>query len=91
MPLRILLAAMALLLVPATASADSIVFVKDANVWVASPDGANQRPLTRDGTADQPYRSPRRPTTAPSRPRTATASGSSAAVEMSYASLIRRR
>ena len=58
MPLRILLAVVALLLVPATASADSIVFVKDANVWVASPDGSNLRQLTRDGTADQPYRSP---------------------------------
>jgi hypothetical protein len=59
MPLRILLTVVAMLLVPAaTASADSIVFVKDANVWVASPDGSNQRQLTRDGTADRPYRSP---------------------------------
>lgn len=59
MPLRILLAAVALLLIPAAAaSADSIVFVKDANIWVASPDGSNLRQLTRDGTADQPYRSP---------------------------------
>jgi hypothetical protein len=59
MLLRILLAAAALVLVPATAaSADSIVFVKDANVWVASPDGSGQRQLTRDGTADHPYRSP---------------------------------
>jgi hypothetical protein len=58
MLLRILLAAAALLLIPAAAQANSIVFVKDANVWVASPDGSNQRQLTRDGTADQPYRSP---------------------------------
>ena len=59
MPLRLLLAVVAILLIPAaTASADSIVFVKDANVWVASPDGSNQRQLTRDGTADHPYRSP---------------------------------
>jgi hypothetical protein len=59
MPLRILLAALAILLVPAAAaSADSIVYVKDANVWVASPDGSNARQLTRDGTADHPYRSP---------------------------------
>ena len=57
--LRILLVAAAILLIPAAAaSADSIVFVKDANVWVASPDGSNQRQLTRDGTADHPYRSP---------------------------------
>jgi hypothetical protein len=59
MPLRILLAALAILLVPAAAaSADSIVYVKNANVWVASPDGSNQRQLTRDGTVDHPYRSP---------------------------------
>jgi WD40 repeat protein len=58
MLLRFLLAAAALLLLPAAAHADSIVFVKDANVWVASPDGSNQRQLTRDGTADHPYRSP---------------------------------
>jgi WD40 repeat protein len=58
MLLRILLAAAALLLLPAAAHADSIVFVKDGNVWVASPDGSGQRALTRDGTADSPYRSP---------------------------------
>src|SRR5918999_6152686 len=59
MLLRILLTAAALVLIPAAAaSADSIVFVKDANVWVASPDGLGQRQLTRDGTADHPYRSP---------------------------------
>ena len=59
MLLRILLAAAAIMLVPAAAAhADSIVFVKDANVWVASPDGSGQRQLTRDGTADHPYRSP---------------------------------
>ena len=59
MPLRLLLAVVAILLIPAaTASADSIVFVKDSNVWVASPDGSNQRQLTRDGTSDHPYRSP---------------------------------
>ena len=59
MLLRILIAAVALVLVPAAAaSADSIVFVKNANVWVASPDDSNQRQLTRDGTADHPYRSP---------------------------------
>src|SRR5688572_13357231 len=58
MPLRILLAVAAVLLLPASAHADSIVFVKDANVWAASPDGSNQRQLTRDGTAAHPYRSP---------------------------------
>ncbi len=56
--LRILLAFAASLILPAAASADSIVYVKDADVWVASPDGSGQRQLTRDGTADHPYRSP---------------------------------
>jgi len=56
---KILLAAAAFALVPAAAAnADSIVFVKDANVWAASPDGSGQRQITRDGTADSPYRSP---------------------------------
>ena len=58
MLLRILLAAATLLLLPAAAHADSIVFVKDGDVWVSAPDGSNQRALTRDGTADSPYRSP---------------------------------
>ena len=58
MLLRILLAAAALLLVPAAAHADSIVYVKDGNVWAAAPDGSGQRQLTRDGTPDSPYRSP---------------------------------
>jgi hypothetical protein len=59
MLLRTLLATAAMALASAaTAHADSIVFVKDANVWVASPDGSNQRPLTTDGTSDAPYRSP---------------------------------
>jgi WD40-like Beta Propeller Repeat len=59
MLLRTLLVAAALVLIPAAAAqADSIVFVKDSNVWVASPDGSNQRQLTRDGTGDFPYRSP---------------------------------
>jgi hypothetical protein len=59
MVFRTLLAAAAIALVPAAAAnADSIVYVKDANVWAASPDGSNQRQITRDGTADHPYRSP---------------------------------
>jgi hypothetical protein len=74
MLLRILLAAAALALFPAAAHADSIVFVKDGNVWVAAPDGSNQRALTRDGTADYPYRSPSQATTAPSPSRMARAS-----------------
>jgi hypothetical protein len=61
MLLRVLLTAAALVLVPAAAaSADSIVLVKDANVWASASasDGSGQRQITRDGTADSPYRSP---------------------------------
>jgi WD40 repeat protein len=51
-------AAAALALSPAPASADSIVYVKDGNVWLASGSGANQYQVTTDGTAEHPYRSP---------------------------------
>ncbi|MEA2179965.1 MAG: hypothetical protein QOG77_3262 [Solirubrobacteraceae bacterium] len=40
------------------AGADSIVFVKRGDVWLAKSDGTGQRALTRDGTPQQPYRSP---------------------------------
>lgn len=42
----------------APASADSIVYVKNHNVWVMAPDGSKQRQVTRDGTANAPYVSP---------------------------------
>jgi len=51
-------AAAALALSPALASADSIVYVKDGNVWLASGSGGNQYQVTTDGTAEHPYRSP---------------------------------
>ena len=51
-------AAAALALSPAVAAADSIVYVKDANVWLASPDGSGAYQVTSDGTAEHPYRSP---------------------------------
>jgi len=35
--------------------AGSVVFVRDANVWVAAPDGSGARRLTTDGTAAHPY------------------------------------
>jgi len=31
------------------AAADSILFVRDGNVWISTPDGATERPLTSDG------------------------------------------
>lgn len=40
------------------ASAESIVFIKDANVWLTTPDGGRQHQVTTDGTAEHPYRSP---------------------------------
>ena len=51
-------AAAALALSPALAAADSIVYVKDGNVWLASGSGGNQYQVTTDGTAEHPYRSP---------------------------------
>ena len=42
----------------APAAADSIVYVKDANVWVARPDGSEARALTTDGTPQLPYGTP---------------------------------
>jgi hypothetical protein len=56
---RILAAALAAatlsLTAAATASADSIAYVKDNNVWIAHPDGSGQYQVTTDGTADVPY------------------------------------
>jgi hypothetical protein len=52
------LAVCALALVPAVASASSIVFIKDHNVWLANPDGTGQYQVTLNGTAAEPYRSP---------------------------------
>jgi hypothetical protein len=53
-----LAAGLALAALPATASADSIVFIKDANVWLAKGDGTGLHQVTRDGTGQQPYRVP---------------------------------
>lgn len=43
---------------PSLAHADSIVFVKGGNVWIAKPDGTAQTQITRDGSAGRPYGSP---------------------------------
>ena len=48
----------ALLALAGTAQASSIVFIKDHNVWLASPDGSGQRQLTTDGTSALAYESP---------------------------------
>ena len=36
----------------------SLVFVRGGNVWIARPDGSGARPVTREGTAADPYRTP---------------------------------
>ena len=40
------------------ASADSLVYTKGADVWVAAPDGSGERQVTHDGSAALPYQSP---------------------------------
>jgi hypothetical protein len=47
-----------LLVAAAPAAADSIVYAKDGNVWLANPDGSGQYQVTTDGTPEHPYRSP---------------------------------
>src|SRR6478609_3769663 len=41
--------------VPAAAGASSIAFIKQDNVWLASPDGSVQRQVTTDGNATTGY------------------------------------
>jgi hypothetical protein len=36
----------------------SLVFVRGGNVWISRPDGSGARPVTREGTAADPYRTP---------------------------------
>lgn len=50
---------------PPTHTPGSLVYVKNGNVWVSTPDGATQRQITADGgvptgdgTGDSPYRAP---------------------------------
>jgi WD40-like Beta Propeller Repeat len=54
------LVAMAATALPAAAAGptDSIVYIKNNNVWIAKADGSEQVRLTRDGTAANPYYSP---------------------------------
>ena len=50
LPRILALALAALLLAAASASADSIVYTKDGNVWLSSPDGAKQYQVTFNGS-----------------------------------------
>ena len=49
-----LLMLLAGLLVPQTAAASSIVYIKDGNVWQSSPDGSAKRQLTTGGSWHSP-------------------------------------
>src|SRR4051794_4780064 len=49
-----LLAALVALTIPAAASADSIAYIKDGNVWLASPDASKQYQVTFDGGYSSP-------------------------------------
>jgi hypothetical protein len=50
--------AMVALAFTSVAVADSLVFIKSNNVWIANGDGSNARPVTGNGTARYPYESP---------------------------------
>jgi len=41
-----------------TTFAASITYIKNGNVWISTPDGTTQRPVTTDGTPEAPYYSP---------------------------------
>jgi hypothetical protein len=43
---------------PGLGAADSLVFIKTSNVWIANADGSHPHAVTRDGTARYPYESP---------------------------------
>ncbi len=58
LPKILCVAALSAACFPAAAAADSIVYVKDANVWLADGNGGSQYQVTLDGTAEHPYRSP---------------------------------
>jgi hypothetical protein len=47
-------AVLAALVLPALAAADSIVYVKDGNVWLSSPDASKQYQVTFDGGYSSP-------------------------------------
>jgi WD40-like Beta Propeller Repeat len=48
----------ALALAPAAANADSIVYVKDKNVWIANPDGSGQHQVTKSGEEYRRWHAP---------------------------------
>jgi hypothetical protein len=57
---RAAIAAVAFLVLAAasSASADTLTFIKDGNIWLSNPDGSGQYQVTFDGTAEAPYQTP---------------------------------
>jgi hypothetical protein len=53
-----LAAGLALAALPSAASADSLVYTRDNNVWLSNADGSGAYQVTLDGTAASPYESP---------------------------------
>jgi WD40 repeat protein len=53
-----LIAALATLAIATSAHADSIVYIKRGDVWLANANGKRQRAITKNGTPANPYRSP---------------------------------
>ncbi|MGZ6616744.1 MAG: TolB family protein [Solirubrobacteraceae bacterium] len=53
-----LMGVMAALVAAAPAAADSLVFIKSNNVWLANADGSGEYQVTLDGSAGSPYSSP---------------------------------
>lgn len=47
-----------LLLFASSAQADSIVYIKKGDVWLANANGKRQKAITRNGTPGNPYRAP---------------------------------
>jgi hypothetical protein len=56
--IALLTAASAFAVAAGEASADSIVYVKDRNVWIANPDGTGNRQVTFDGREYSSYTDP---------------------------------
>src|SRR3954468_16118673 len=57
-PRTFLIAAAAVLATAAPASASSITYTKNSNVWLTTPDGSYQKAVTTDGTAANRYQAP---------------------------------
>jgi len=55
LPVLSLLSLVSVLAIAVPASADSIVYDKDGNIWAAQPDGSGALPITRDGSLAHPY------------------------------------